>query len=241
MPSNDFSDLSAVFINGSLKTDVSESHTMRLLQRAAGIMTEEGVSVEMIHALDHQIGFGMVMDATEHGADRDDWPAIQDKIEAADILVLGSPIWLGAKSSVATLVIERMYAYSGETNDRGQYVYYGKTAGCVITGNEDGVKACARDILYALQHIGYVIPPAADCGWIGDIGPGPSYGDVVEGLDQPAGYDSEFTNKNTTIMAWNLMHTARLLRDAGGFPTKGNKVDDWKHVTNAADQNPEYR
>lgn len=238
---SDLSDLSALFLNCSLKRDPADSHTMRLVRRAAGIMEAEGVAVEIEHLLDHDIAFGMGMDMTEQGAAVDEWPAIQEKIEAADILVLGSPIWLGAKSSVATLAIERMYAHSGETNDKGQYVYYGKTAGCVVTGNEDGVKAVARDVLYALQHIGYVIPPAADCGWIGEIGPGPSYGDDVEGQAAPAGYESEFTNKNCTIMAWNLMHTARLLRDNGGFPTTGNVADEWSHVTNAADQNPEYR
>ncbi|MEZ5244893.1 MAG: NAD(P)H-dependent oxidoreductase [Acidimicrobiales bacterium] len=236
-----FSDLSALFLNCSLKRDPSESHTMRLVQRAAGIMEAEGVAVEVVHALDHRIPFGMDKDMTEHSAPVDDWPMIQDRIEAADILVVGSPIWLGAKSSVATLAIERMYANSAETNDRGQYVYYGKTAGCVVTGNEDGVKAVARDVLYALQHIGYVIPPGADCGWLGSIGPGPSYGDEIDGQTTPAGYDSEFTNKNCTVMAWNLMHTARMLRDRGGFPTEGNTVGEWSHVTNAADQNPEYR
>lgn len=214
---------------------------MRLMQRAAGVMRSEGVTVSVEHMLDHNIAFGMQMDMTEHGIDIDEWPKLQAKIEAADILVIGTPIWLGAKSSVASLAIERMYAASAEINEQGQYIYYGKTAGCVVTGNEDGVKAAARDILYAMQHIGYVIPPAADCGWLGEIGPGPSYGDAVEGSDTPAGYDSEFTNKNTTIMAWNLMHAARLLKAAGGFPSRGNRVDDWSKVTNAADQNPEYR
>ena len=241
MTDHDFSDLSAVFLNCSLKRDGAASHTMRLVRRAAGIMEARGVTVDVIHALDHRIPFGMEPDMTDHGEPVDDWPGLQRRIQAADILVIGSPIWLGAKSSVATLAIERLYANSSETNDRGQYVYYGKTAGCVVTGNEDGVKAVARDILYALQHIGYVIPPAADCGWIGSIGPGPSYGDEVDGRAVPAGYDSEFTNKNCTIMAWNLMHTARLMRTNGGFPTAGNAVGEWEHVTNAGDQNPEYR
>lgn len=240
MTAADFSDLTAVFINCSLEADPVESHTRRLLERAAGIMRAEGVSVETVYALQHDIAFGMVMDASTERR-TDDWPTIQAKIEAADILVIGTPIWLGAKSSVASLVIERMYASSGETNERGQYVYYGKAAGCVVTGNEDGVKAAARDVLYALQHIGYMIPPAADCGWLGEIGPGPSYGDELEGSNVPAGYDSEFTNKNTTIMAWNIMHTASMLKAAGGFPIKGNEVGEWSHVTNAADQNPEYR
>ncbi|MDW3213340.1 MAG: NAD(P)H-dependent oxidoreductase [Ilumatobacteraceae bacterium] len=234
-----FTGLSAVFLNCSLVHDARASHTRRLLARVGGIMRTEGVDVELIHMLDHQVGFGMVKDTTEIGDDRDDWPSIHAKIMAANILVIGTPIWLGVKSSVATLVIERLYAYSGETNEHGQYLYYGKTAGCVVTGNEDGVKSVSMETLYALSHIGYTVPPQADCGWLGEIGPGPSYGDEVEGSDVRAGYDSEFTNKNATIMSWNLMHTAQMLRERGGFPVGGNVGADWRDVTNAADQDPE--
>lgn len=223
-------------MNCSLKADRSESHTLRLIERSAGIMRAEDVDVKIVHALEHQIPFGMATDMTEHGQDRDDWPAIQADIDAADILVIGTPIWLGVKSSVATLAVERMYAGSAETNDRGQYKYYGKTAGCIVTGNEDGVKACSSEILYAMCHIGYTIPPQADCGWLGEIGPGPSYGDEVDGQDIPAGYDSEFTNKNTTIMTWNLMHMAKMLKAQGGLPAEGNTGEGWQAVTNAADQ-----
>src|SRR5581483_3737784 len=94
---------------------------------------------------------------------------------AADILVIGTPIWLGEKSSVCTRVIERLYGNSHLLNEAGQYAYYGRVGGCLVTGNEDGVKHCATEILYALQHLGYTIPPQADAGWIGEAGPGPSY------------------------------------------------------------------
>ena len=221
--------LRAVLVNCSLKRDPSESHTMRLMRRVAGVLEGEGVDVDVIHALDHRIAFGMVKDGSDDGPD--DWPALQERIVAADICIIGTPIWLGVKSSVATLVIERMYAYSGDTNDKGQFIYYGKAGGCVVTGNEDGVKACSADLLYSLQHIGYVVPPQADCGWIGEVGPGPSYGDVVDG--EPAGYNREFTNKNATIMARNLVHTARLLRSAGGFPVGGNTGDTWQEGVSA--------
>jgi len=235
----EFSDLRALFLNCSLKSTASESHTRRLLARSAGIMASQDVSVEMLHVLEHDIAFGMVKDATEEGRARDDWPAVQRKIMDADILVIGTPIWLGMKSSVAMLVIERMYAYSGDRNAKGQYLYYGKTAGCVVTGNEDGVKACSMDILYAMAHIGYTIPPQPDCGWIGEAGPGPSYGDVLDGQDTPVGYDNTFTLKNCTIMSWNLMHTARRLKDADGLPTTGNMADRWDEAVNARDMDPE--
>lgn len=238
-----FSDLKALFINCSIKKDKQGSHTQLLIDRCAGIMKTEGVSVEHVYVLDHNISFGMIKDGAEIGQ-KDDWPKIQKKILEADILVIGTPIWLGVKSSVATLVIERMYAYSGDRNSKDQYLYYGKTGGCIVTGNEDGIKHCSMDLLYALQHIGYMVPPQADCGWIGEAGPGPSYGDTEwngKKLDPPMGYDNDFTNRNATFMSWNLMHTARMLKDNGGIPAIGNTTKDWEHVTNAKSQNPEYR
>jgi multimeric flavodoxin WrbA len=234
-----FAGLSAILLNCSLTRDAMGSHTRRLLSRVGGVMAAEGVAVDLIHMRDHQVGFGMVEDTTTAGDDIDDWPAIHARIMAVDILVVGTPIWLGMKSSVATLAIERLYAYSSRTNAAGQYLYYGKAAGCVVTGNEDGVKACARDTLYALSHIGYTIPPQADCGWIGAVGPGPSYGDEVDGSDVPVGYDSDFTNKNATTMSWNLMHMAQMLRDRGGFPVGGNVAERWRDETNAATQDPD--
>jgi multimeric flavodoxin WrbA len=93
----------------------------------------------------------------------------------------------------------------------------------LVTGNEDGVKHVAMNVLYSLQHIGYTIPPQADAGWIGAIGPGPSYLD-----DGSGGPESAFTNKNTTYMTWNLMHAAGMLRDRGGIPTHGNRASEWE-------------
>ena len=240
MTTEGFAGLKALFVNCSLNADANSSHTMRLLKRVGAVMTSQGVDVDIVHALDYHIAFGLHRDLTELGQERDDWPGIHARIMNADIFILGSPIWLGVKSSVATLVVERMYAYSGDHNDKDQYLYYGKTAGCVITGNEDGVKACSMDILYAMQHIGYTIPPQADCGWLGPIGPGPSYGDELEDGIR-AGYDNEFTNKNATFMAWNLMHTAKMLNDAGGFPAVGNTTKGWRNVTNVQDQNLEHK
>lgn len=236
----EFGDLRAVYINCSIKKDKATSHTQALIDKSVEIMRSQGVTVDEIYALDHHIAFGMIKDGADEGL-KDEWPDIQRKVIDADILVIASPIWLGVKSSIATLVIERLYAYSGDRNEKGQYLYYGKAGGCLITGNEDGIKHCAMDILYALQHIGYTIPPQADAGWIGEAGPGPSYGDSIEGSGARVGFDNEFTNRNTTFMAWNLMHTARRLKDVGGLPAVGNTTDGWEHVSNAKDPNPEYR
>jgi multimeric flavodoxin WrbA len=165
------------------------------------IMEKAGVGVSMIRAADHAIAFGIYPDMREHGADHDDWPDhIWPKVSEANILVIGTPLWLGEESSICRVIIERLYAHSGQQNDKGQGIFYGKTGGCIITGNEDGVKHAAMTLLYAMQHVGYTIPPQADCGWIGEVGPGASYG------DDGAGYDNDFTQKNTTFMTWNLIH-----------------------------------
>ncbi len=131
-------------------------------------MEMHGVQVEVLRAIDHDIATGVWPDMTEHGWPTDAWPAIYDK-------VIAGPIWLGDNSSVTKQVIERLYACSHLLNDAGQYAYYGRVGGYLITGNEDGVKHCAMNVLYSLQHLGYTIPPQADAGWIGEAGSGPSY------------------------------------------------------------------
>ncbi len=235
-----FSDLKAVFINTSLKKAQSDSHTALLMQASADIMRKHEIDVEFIHAAEHQIAFGVYPDMTEHGAAQDDWPKLWPKVLAADILVIGTPIWLGEESSICRVIIERLYAMSGELNDKNQSIYYNKVGGAVVTGNEDGVKHSSMTILYAMQHLGLVVPPQADCGWIGEIGPGPSYGDEKEDGSR-VGFDSDFTKRNTTIMTWNLMHMARMLKDAGGIPNYGNDRIALQAGTRFDHQNPGYR
>ena len=238
----DYSDLSAVLVNGSLKRDPGASHTGTLLSVVEGILSRAGANVTRLHAASHEIAFGVQPDMREHGWPHDDWPTLWETIGAADILVLGTPIWLGEPSSVARLVVERLYAMSGRLNERGQSLFYGKVGGVVVTGNEDGIKHCSMSLLYALQHLGYAVPPQADCGWIGEAGPGPSYGDESdEDGASRVGFDNEFTQRNTTIMTWNLLHLARLLRDAGGLPNHGNDREAWKAGCRFDYENPDYR
>jgi multimeric flavodoxin WrbA len=232
----DFSDLSALFINTTLKRSPETSNTRGLMDVSAEIMRRQGVAVEFIRAVDHDIARGVWPDMTEHRWETDDWPRLFEKVKTADILVLGTPIWLGEKSSVCTLVIERLYGNSHILNEQGQYAYYGKVGGCIVTGNEDGIKHCAMNILYSLQHLGYTIPPQADAGWIGEAGPGPSYLDEGSG-----GPDNDFTNRNTTFMTWNLIHLARILRDEGGIPAHGNQRSGWEAGCRYDFPNPDYR
>lgn len=242
----DFSDLKAVIFNCTLKKSPEVSNTEGLIKITQGIFNKHGVKNELIRSIDHDIATGVWPDMTEHGWATDEWPELFKKVMAADILIIAGPIWLGDNSSETKKIIERLYACSSILNDKGQYAFYGRVGGCLITGNEDGIKHCSMDILYAMQHVGYMIPPQADSGWIGEAGPGPSYGDTEwEGKPigdgkTPLGYNNEFTNRNTTFMCWNLMHTATMLNAIGGIPAKGNTTSDWKNVSHASSENPEY-
>lgn len=215
---DDFSDLRAIFLNCTLKRSPEVSNTAGLMAVSAEIMRSHGVTVQEIRAVDHEIAPGVQPDMTEYGWPRDDWPHIAKQVVAADILVIGTPIWLGDKSSICTRVIERLYALSGQLNDQRQSLYYGKTGGVIVTGNEDGIKHVAMNVLYSLQHLGYAIAPQSDAGWIGEAGPGPSYLDEGSG-----GPENEFTKRNTRIMSWNLMHLAATFSRARGFPVGGNQ------------------
>ncbi len=232
----DFSDLSAVYINCTLKRSPEVSNTQGLAGRSVAVMERLGVSVQVIRAVDHAIATGVWPDMTEHGWEQDEWPEIFETVLAADILVILSPIWLGEKSSVCTRVIERLYGNSHLLNESGQYAYYGRVGGAIITGNEDGAKHCAMNILYSLQHLGFTIPPQADSAWLGEAGPGPSYLDPGSG-----GPENDFTNRNTTFLTWNLLHVALMLKDAGGIPAHGNQRSAWDAGCRFAYPNPEHR
>jgi multimeric flavodoxin WrbA len=232
----DFSGLKALYFNCTLKPSSQISNTEGLIKVSQTILEKYGVETEVIRPIDHDIAFGVYPDMREHGSKTDDWPMLYKKVMDADILVLCGPIWLGDNSSVMKKTIERLYGNSAILNDKGQYAYYGKVGGCLITGNEDGIKHCAMNVLYSLQHLGYTIPPQADAGWIGPVGPGPSYLDPGSG-----GPESDFTNRNTTFMSWNLMHFAKMLKDKGGIDAYGNVRSEWDEGERFGYQNPEYR
>ena len=231
----DYSDLRAVFLNGTLKRSPEVSNTEGLIAIGRHILDALGVRTDVLRTVDHEIPPGVYPDMREYGWERDDFPDLyRSLIEPADIVVLATPIWLGDQSSMTRLMIERLYGWSGEVNDKGQWSYYGKVGGALVTGNEDGAKHCAAQLLYALSHIGFTIPPQADSYWVGDAGPGPSY------LDDDRGAANHWTTRNTVFATWNMLHAARRLKDAGGIPAHGNVTRNWD-LSDAEHPNPEYR
>lgn len=195
--------LKAVVLNCTLKKSPKPSHTEALIRKVTGLMEPLGVESEIIRVVDHDVAFGV---SSDEGAG-DAWPGILARIKAADILVIGMPIWFGVRSSVAQMVIERLDGtYEEGDPETGQFPLYGKVGACIVTGNEDGAHDCSSNTLFNLSHLGCVIPPNADCYWVGDAGPGPSYMD--------AGGDKHmYTNKTARYLAHNVAFFARLLKE----------------------------
>ena len=113
----DFSDLQALFLNCTLKKSPELSHTQGLIDISMAIMQRNGVSIECLKPVDYEIANGVWPDMTEYGWEKDDWPQIAQKVMAADILVMGTSIWLGEKTSVCTKVVERLFASGHMLND----------------------------------------------------------------------------------------------------------------------------
>ncbi|RIW35075.1 flavodoxin family protein [Bacillus salacetis] len=205
--------IKALFLNCSLKKSPETSNTQGLMDKVIDIMQDEGVDTETIRIADYNVAPGMTPDE----GIGDEWPEIFEKVKESDILVIGTPIWLGEKSSIAKRVIERINGGASLTNDKGQYLYYNKVAGSIVTGNEDGAKSASRDIIYGMSHLGFTIPPNVDSYWVGEAGPGPSFLEAE-------GFKNDFTKQNTRIMAYNLIHFAKMLKEHP-IPAEGNVVN----------------
>ncbi|MDN7240691.1 flavodoxin family protein [Planococcus sp. N028] len=204
--------LKAVLLNASLKSTDEPSHTEGFMKDVQVYYNQLGVESEIIRLADFKIAYGVQEDM---GGD-DEWPKIFEKVMGADILIIGTPLWLGEKSSLATQAIERLYGSSSVTNDKGQAVFYNKVGGAVVTGNEDGAKHASASLLYGLSHIGFLIPPNVDAYWVGEAGPGASYMD--------AGRDNDFTKAAIKRLAYNTYHLANMLKTTP-IPAEGNTLD----------------
>ena len=194
--------LHAVFLNCTLKPSPATSNTAVLMDKVRSHMEPRGVTSDIIRLVDHRILPGVTSDE----GDGDEWPVLLDRIKRADILIVGTPIWFGRRSSVAQRLLERLDGtYSEADEDTGQYPLYNTVAGVVVTGNEDGAHAAAGTTLFNLSHLGCVIPPNADTYWVGEAGPGPSY--IEAGGDR-----HRYTDRTARMVAANTVALAETLR-----------------------------
>jgi multimeric flavodoxin WrbA len=208
--------LKAVLLNCTLKKSREVSNTEALMRIVIGHLEKLDVECELLRVADYEIPFGVESDMGEG----DEWPKILEKVFAADILIIGTSIWFGVRSSVCQMVIERLDGTYNTSNDVGQYPMYNKVAGVVVTGNEDGAHAAAETTLFNLSHLGFTIPPNADTYWVGDAGPGPSF-------IEAGGEDHPYTQKTAGWMAHNVVHLARILK-SNPIPPEGNTVPGWQ-------------
>ena len=232
----DFSDLNALFLNCTLKRTPTQSHTEGLIQISKGIMERNAISTELLRPVDANIAYGVWPDMKEHGWPDDEWPGILEKVMAADIS-RDRDVDLARREDVCLHQSRRAPLCRLTPPQRcGAVCLLRSCRGCFDHGKRGWCQALCHEHLYSLQHLGFVIPPQADAGWLGEAGPGPSYLDAGSG-----GPENDFTNRNATFMTWNLMHMARMLKGAGGIPAHGNQRTEWDAGCRFDFDNPAYR
>ncbi|MGP1355251.1 flavodoxin family protein [Roseicyclus sp.] len=196
--------LTAFALNCSLRGTASDSpsSTDKMIGDLLEALRPHGVTGEIARVADHDVKPGVQSDMGEG----DEWPALRARVLAADIFILGTPIWLGHPSSVARRVLERMDAFLGETDDRGRMPPAGKVALTAVVGNEDGAHTCHAACFQALNDVGFTIPANGGVYWVGEAMQSTNYIDL-EKVPDPV-------QSTLDRAAANAAHLARLLKRA---------------------------
>lgn len=192
----------AVAINCTLKRSGGEpSSTDKMIGLIAGELAKHDVQLtETIRIADHVIKPGVTSDE----GDGDQWPDVRRRILDADILIFGTPIWLGQMSSLAKGVLERMDAFLSETDDNGRMPSFGKVAVVAIVGNEDGAHHVTATVLQALNDVGWTIPAGASDYWVGEAMGSVDFKDLPKVPDA--------VQQGAAMLAANAAHLANLLK-----------------------------
>ncbi|MEO7277008.1 MAG: flavodoxin family protein [Sphingomicrobium sp.] len=194
--------LSAIAINCTLKRSGGEpSSTDKMIERIADELKSHGVEVrETIRIADHDVKPGVSSDEGEG----DGWPDIRRRILECDVLIFGTPIWMGQMSSIAKRVVERMDAFFSETDDDGRMPSFGKVAVLGIVGNEDGAHSVTADLIQALNDAGWTTAGQAACYWVGEAMHKTDFMDLPKVPDKVQGL--------ARTVASNSAHLAKLLK-----------------------------
>ena len=202
--------LTAIALNCSLKSKAGEpSSTDKMIGLVAGELAKQGVTLgETIRIADHDVKPGVTSDEGEGDA----WPELRRRILEADILIFGTPVWLGQMSSLAKRVLERMDAFLGETDEKGRMPSYGKVAVLAVVGNEDGAHGISAHVYQGLNDTGWTIPAAAVCYWVGEAMGSTDFKDLPKVPDKVA--------ETAAMVASNAAHLARLLKQSP-YPGSG--------------------
>lgn len=194
-------ELKALAINCTLKNKGNESSTDKLLREVCDELEKREVESEILLATDFDIKPGVTKDE----GDGDEWPKIRKKLLDADILVLGTPIWLGQPSSVCKRVLERLDAFLSDTDDKGRMLTYPKVAAVAVVGNEDGAHHVSAELYQALNDVGFTVAANAVTYWVGEAMQGTDYKDKKE---------TPKTANATAMAVRNTVHLARLLKES---------------------------
>jgi multimeric flavodoxin WrbA len=194
--------LKAVAINCTLKRSGKESSsTDAMIELIASQLSKHEVELtETIRIADYNVLPGVSSDEGEG----DEWPDLRKRILAADILIFGTPIWMGQMSSIAKRVLERMDAFLDETDETGRMPSFSKLAVAAIVGNEDGAHRISADLFQALNDVGFTIPAGAACYWVGEAMGSTDFQDLDE--------TPEATFETARMLAANAAHLAGLLK-----------------------------
>ncbi len=193
--------LKALAVNATLKTGASQpSSTDRMLSLVGEALAREDVEMTTIRLVDHNILAGV----KSNEGPTDAWPGIRRMILDADILIFGTPIWMGQPSSVAKRALERMDAFLSETDEKGRMPSYGRVAAVAIVGNEDGAHHVSAEIYQALNDVGFTIPANAVAYWVGEAMGSTNFIDLETIPDK--------VTDTVNMLARNTVHLARLLK-----------------------------
>ncbi|ARI55764.1 NAD(P)H-dependent oxidoreductase [Streptomyces bacillaris] len=191
----------------TLNASPAPSSSHHLAQQVMTEFESHGVRSEIVRVADHDVRSGIGVDL----GDGDAWPAIREKVLAADILLIATPIWLGHPSSVCQRVLERLNSESSETDDEGRPLVYGKVGAVAVVGNEDGAHKVSADVFQGLNDVGFSLAPQAVTYWVGEAMQGTDYQDLDE--------TPEAVASTTRVLAANAVHLARLLADTPYAPS----------------------
>lgn len=194
------SKLRALVLNCTLKPAPTASSSEVLGEELLAALQEHGVAGEMVRVLDEQVKFGVQVDE----GDGDGWPRIREKMLAADILVIATPIWMGQPSAVCKMVLERLDAELAESDEEGRMLTFGKVGAVAVVGNEDGAHHVSAEVYQALSDVGFTIPANGVTYWVGEAMQGTDYQDLDE--------KPEKTQQTTKTLAANAAHLAGLLK-----------------------------
>lgn len=198
--------MKAIALNGTLKSSEGDaSSTDRMLKLVLTEFEREGIEGGIVRLADHNIKPGVKSDEGEG----DEWPGIRSRILDADILIVGTPVWLGQPSSIVKRALERMDAFLSEKDDGGRMAPYGRVAAVAVVGNEDGAHHISAELYQALNDVGFSLAPNAVCYWVGEAMGATNFRDLDE--------VPEAVSSAAKMLARNAIHLARLLR-AQGFP-----------------------